>query len=145
MKSSDEKQKRKSESTDFENSKIKRSGGARPGAGRKPFTPNDDERRQVEAMAGFGVPVKEIAALVRGGIDYDTLMKYFSEEMERGRAKANAQIGKGLFQKALGGDTTAMIFWAKTRMGWREKDEAQAQSAKIDLSLYLPDNGRGNT
>lgn len=40
--------------------------------------------------------------------------------MISGKAKANGQIGKTLFQKAMGGDTTAMIWWSKTQMRWKE-------------------------
>jgi hypothetical protein len=32
-------------------------------------------------------------------------------------------VGGALFNKAKGGDTAAMIFWMKTRAGWREKNE----------------------
>jgi len=45
----------------------KKNGGARPGAGRKPFEPTDAERKQVEALSGYGVPFEQIAALVRDG------------------------------------------------------------------------------
>ena len=38
-----------------------KNGGAREGAGRKPFEPTPREREQVEAMAGFGVPYEQIA------------------------------------------------------------------------------------
>jgi hypothetical protein len=95
-------------------------GGAREGAGRPAFEPTDAERRQVEAMSGYGLPLGQIAALVRDGIDSDTLRKHFREELISGKAKANGQIGKTLFQKAIGGDTTAMIWWTKTQMRWSE-------------------------
>ena len=36
------------------------------------------------------------------------------------KIKANAKIGGTLFNKAINGDTTAAIFWAKTQMGWKE-------------------------
>lgn len=98
----------------------KKNGGARPGAGRKPFEPTDHERKQVEALAGYGVPIDHIAALVRDGIDTDTLRKHFAKELISGKAKANAQVGKTLFQKAMAGDTTAMIWWTKTQMRWAE-------------------------
>ena len=39
----------------------------------KLFVPTAEERTQVEAMAGYGVPHDHIAALVREGIDSDTL------------------------------------------------------------------------
>ena len=98
----------------------KNNGGARENAGRMPFEPTDAERKQVEALSGYGLPIEQIAVLIRNGIDADTLRKHFSEELISGKAKANGQIGKTLFQKAMGGDTTAMIWWSKTQMRWKE-------------------------
>ena len=95
-------------------------GGPQPGAGRPAFVPTDDERKQVEALSGYGLPIEQIAVLVRKGIDADTLRKHFHEELVAGKAKANGQIGRTLFQKAMGGDTTAMIWWSKTQMRWKE-------------------------
>jgi hypothetical protein len=96
------------------------SGGAREGAGRPAFAPTDKERQQVEALSGYGVPIEQIAVLVREGIHVDTLRAHFQNELISGKAKANGQIGKTLFQKAMGGDTTAMIWWSKTQMRWAE-------------------------
>lgn len=95
-------------------------GGARPGAGRPAFEPTDHERKQVEAMSGYGLPIEQIAVLVRDGIDTDTLRKHFAQELISGKAKANAQVGKTLFQKVMAGDTTAAIWWSKTQMRWKE-------------------------
>lgn len=120
-----------------------KNGGARPGAGRKPFEPTDAERKQVEAMSGYGVPFEQIAALIRDGIHVDTLREKFPAELVNGKAKANAQVGKGVFQKAMAGDTTAMIWWTKCQMGWKEpprqlehsgKDGAPIVVATIDVS-----------
>jgi len=98
----------------------KNNGGARENAGRLAFEPTDVERKQVEAMSGYGLPIEQIAILIRNGIDADTLRKHFVQELMRGKAKANAQIGKTLFQKAMSGDTTAAIWWSKTQMKWKE-------------------------
>lgn len=132
-----------------ENSAVKKeyvkkggNGGAREGAGRKSFEPTDAERKQVEAMSGYGLPIEQIAVLVRGGIDTDTLRKHFSKELIEGKAKANGQVGKTLFQKAMGGDTTAAIWWSKTQMRWKEvqaheitgKDGAPIAVATLDVS-----------
>lgn len=85
------------------------------------FVPTKEERKQVEAMAGYGVPHEQIAVLVgEDGIDADTLKKHFRKELAQGKAKANAKVGQTLFQKATAGDTTAAIWWSKTQMGWRE-------------------------
>ena len=108
---------------------VKQNGGARQGSGRKPFVATDIERKQVEAMSGYGVPFEQIAALVRDGIDIDTLRKYFSTELINGKAKANAQVGKGIFQKAMAGDTTAQIWWSKCQMGWKETQRHELTGA----------------
>lgn len=100
-------------------------GGARPGSGRKEFEPTPQERKQVEALSGYGLPQEHIAALIRDGIHLDTLKKHFMSELVAGKAKANAQIGKTLFQKALGGDTTAMIWWSKSQMKWTETQKLE--------------------
>lgn len=108
---------------DLEKSPVKKKnghGGAREGAGRKPFEPTDAERRQVEAMAGYGLPHMHIAVLIRDGINVDTLREHFSIELTAGKAKANAKVGQTLFQKATSGDTTAAIWWSKTQMGWKD-------------------------
>jgi hypothetical protein len=122
--------------------KQKEHGGARENSGRKSFEPTDAERKQVEAMSGYGLPIEQIAVLVRGGIDTDTLRKHFARELIEGKAKANGQVGKTLFQKAMGGDTTAAIWWSKTQMRWKEvqaheitgKDGAPITVATLDVS-----------
>lgn len=95
-------------------------GGAREGAGRPAFEPTDSERKQVEALSGYGLPIDQIGALIRDGISVDTLRAHFASEMQSGKAKANAQVGKTLFQKVMAGDTTAAIWWSKTQMRWAE-------------------------
>jgi len=104
-------------------------GGARPGSGRKPFAPADAERKQVEALSGYGLPIEQIAVLVRDGIDTDTLRKHFVQELISGKAKANAQVGKTLFQKVMAGDTTAAIWWSKTQMRWAETQKHELTGA----------------
>ena len=107
----------------LETSDVKKTnghGGARPGAGQPPFKPTDAERKQVEALSGYGLPFEQIAALVRDGIDADTLRKHFAQELMSGKAKANGQVGKTLFQKVMAGDTAAAIWWSKTQMRWKE-------------------------
>lgn len=100
-----------------------KNGGARPGSGKPPFVPTASERKQVETLSGLGVPVLQIATLVREGIAADTLLKHFRVELDRGKAKANAKVAQTLFQKATSGDTTAAIWWSKTQMKWSERVE----------------------
>lgn len=69
-------------------------------------------------MSAVGAKHETIAAII--GIDDKTLRKHYREELDNGSDIANAQIGGSLFTKAIGGDTSALIFWCKTRMGWTE-------------------------
>jgi hypothetical protein len=80
--------------------------------------PTDETRRMVESTSGLGLPHEQIAILV--GIDDKTLRKYYRAELDMGKAKANGQIAKTLFSKAVGGDTTSLIWWTKTQMRWSE-------------------------
>ena len=104
-------------------------GGAQPGAGRPEFDPTDAERKQVEALSGYGLPIDQIAVLVRDGIHVETLRKHFATELVSGKAKANGQVGKTLFQKVMAGDTTAAIWWSKTQMRWADTQKHELTGA----------------
>jgi len=88
------------------------------------FCPSDEQRRTVEAMVSYGIPQVDIARVV--GINEDTLRKHFRQEIDTGAARANTKVAQYLFEQATGqrGDSgaavTAAIFWAKTRMRWKE-------------------------
>jgi hypothetical protein len=89
--------------------------------GRKAHRPDPTSRRQVEAMAGYGVPELAIARVI--AIDAKTLRKHYREELDTGQIKATAKVAESLFRKATGDGSqsvTAAIFWLKTRGGWRE-------------------------
>jgi hypothetical protein len=114
-----------------------RHGGARENAGRPRFEPTDEERKQVEAMAGYGVAEAHIASLIRGGIGVSTLRERFKENLEQGRAKAHAGIGKTLFQKAMAGDVASLIWWTKTQMRWTEAPRQIELSGNISITDAL--------
>ena len=80
-----------------------------------------------EALASQGVPYRSIAAIL--SIPDATLRKYHGEAMARGHERANGEIVKTLYNKAMGGDTACLIFWCKTQLGWRDASPVQ----KVDL------------
>jgi len=84
----------------------------------EPHEPTDEKRKLVESTSGLGLPHEQIAILV--GIDDKTLRKYYRTELDTGKAKANGQIAKTLFSKAVAGDTTSLIWWTKSQMRWSE-------------------------
>jgi hypothetical protein len=83
-----------------------------------PHVPTDASKELVAQHATVGNPQAIIAQIL--GIDDKTLRKHYREELDLAGAKATADIGGTLFNKAKGGDTAAMIFWMKTRAGWSE-------------------------
>jgi hypothetical protein len=85
---------------------------------RPAYKPDDAHRRQVEAMAAYGIPEPDIARVV--AIDPKTLRKYYRDELDMGSTKANAQVAGFLFNSARNGNVTAQIFWLKTRARWKE-------------------------
>jgi|KBSMisStaDraftv2_1062788.scaffolds.fasta_scaffold212045_2 hypothetical protein len=86
--------------------------------GRRAHRPDPAQRRQVEALAAYGIPEADISGVV--GIDPKTLRKHYRDELDLGETKANAQVAGFLFSAAKNGNVTAQIFWLKTRAKWRE-------------------------
>ncbi len=113
-------------------------GGARAGSGRKPFVATDAERKQVEALAGVGLPHDQIGALLRDGVCVDVVRDNFAHELKAGKAKASAKIGQTLFNRAIGGETAALIWWTKSQMGWKEKRDIDITSSDGTMSPSAP-------
>lgn len=101
---------------------IKKNGqpAAKPGA--PAHVPTLETRKQVEGLAGLGLPHEHIAVMI-GLSDDKTLREHYELELKRGKAKANAKISGTLFNEASKGNMTAAIFWMKSQGGWREKQE----------------------
>jgi len=104
------------------------------------FEPTDDERKLVGQMCSVGIPQEQICRVVRDGIDDKTLRKHFRKELDTAKVKANAEIGGVLFNKAINGDTTAAIFWAKTQMGWRELTSLELSGGDKPITLQWADS-----
>jgi len=108
----------------------------------KTHTPTAENRIEVKTLASLGMPQEDIAAFI--GISHVTLRKHYSDELKMSAIKANATVGKYLFSLASGqalkhgathGDCrTAAIFWAKTRMGWRETNHHDHTSSDGSMS-----------
>jgi hypothetical protein len=72
---------------------------------------------RVETLASYHVSEADISLIT--GLGAEKLGEY-REAMERGRAKSYATLAQRLYQKALSGDSAALIFLAKTKLGWTE-------------------------
>ena len=89
--------------------------------GRPEFKVTSAAQKTVEAMVAYGIPERVIAGIV--GCSEPTLRKHFSAEIDQAQSRANAKVAETLYQQAIAGNTTAMIFWLKCRAGWRERQE----------------------
>ena len=104
-----------------------------------PHKPTPQTRAEVSALKSFGVPLDDISIYI--GIDRKTLSKHYGQEIATAQIKADAAVAKFLYGAASGralkdGATHAdcvrsAMFWAKTRMGWRE-------TASLELTGAAP-------
>jgi hypothetical protein len=110
--------------------------------GRPPFEPTHQQRIDVEVCVSIGHTHESIAEQM--GISVPTLLKYFRKELDSGKDRINADVGRFLSHAASGRALTdaasgatysdcvrAAMFWAKTRMGFSEKN---TQVHQFDLS-----------
>ena len=98
--------------------------------------PTEEQRLRVEQGAALGIPQENLAGLMK--IDVKTLRKHYREELDHGATKANMVIGGALFNKAKGGDTAALIFWAKTRMGFKETQVQEIKGEGVNFWGNIP-------
>ncbi|MCP3709738.1 DNA-packaging protein [Paraburkholderia sp. CNPSo 3274] len=57
----------------------------------------------------------------------------FAAALNEGSKHANARVVGALFNRCIQGDVTAIIWWSKNKMGWRDKADINANlSGKIE-------------
>ena len=107
---------------------------------------------KVEVIASMGLIDEQIAVILNISVrtlNYWKKRPEFSQALKRGKLKADFQVTQSLYKKALGGDTTACIFWLKNRQPdkWRDRQEVDApgvESALYEISnRFLPAVRRG--
>jgi len=117
---------------------------------RHPHNPTPQTKAEVAALKSFGVVQDDIATYI--GIDGKTLRKHYREELDTAQTKADANVAKFLYNAASGKAIEkgashsdcirAAMFWAKTRMQWREtgeQDAPKAQPIEITFTNSEPD------
>lgn len=95
--------------------------------GRPKWIPDKAICEQASEMASRGLTISQIADClgVSDATVYDRQNEYpeFLEAIKRGRSSGMDKITNQLFEKAMGGDNTAIIFYLKhrDRENWGEK------------------------
>ena len=105
--------------------------------------PSEEDKKLVRTLVAVGITFEDIASKL--DISSDTLVKHYKRELDDGRIDANASIAQTLFQQAKGGNTSAAIFWLKTRARWKETTahevsgpEGQPLPISIGLDFVKP-------
>jgi hypothetical protein len=110
--------------------------------GRPNFKPTHEQRKNVEVLAGYGMTLGDICALVRNPgngkpISTDTLKKYFRNELKRGKPLIDAQVTAFLMSSIIGRPMAEgvkpltdqksrahiALQYAKAKLGWGDKVE----------------------
>jgi hypothetical protein len=101
---------------------------------RRAFNPTAEQRGNVEAMIGYGIPDADICLLIKNPetgkpIDLKTLRRHFAREIATGVTKLKSLAGNRIVAAMLGRDggltdeltqAKLLMLFAETRMGWKE-------------------------
>lgn len=99
---------------------------------------------EIQRLRAQGVSVKDISSLVE--ISERSARRIYKNELEKGKSQANAAIVGKLFEMAMQGNATCLIFWAKTQLGWKEKQNEQGadiEALKRGLASAFDSVGNG--
>ena len=100
----------------------KKRGPEKGHGGRPPHEPSKVTRELVQLHSSIGTRQEVISSILE--ISVPTLEKHYRKELDEALSRANASVGGALYNKAVKDkDTTAMIFWMKTRAKWSERVE----------------------
>ena len=109
--------------------------------GRPKFVVTKEMCQKAEDYASQGLTSEQIALALGIGEStlYDKQNEFteFGEAIKRGRGRGIQRVTNKLYEKALEGDNTAMIFYLKNRAGWQDKIEKETiieQKQVIDLT-----------
>lgn len=93
---------------------------------------------EVERLASLGLTREQIALSL--GVSTSTLYnrlrddEEFAEAVKRGEAMGISAVASKLMDQINEGNTTAMIFFLKSRAGWRESSELKVESSNTKPS-----------
>ena len=87
------------------------------------FVPTERDRTFVRMATAAGITQEDMLKCIinprtENPISLETLLKHFRRELDSSFEEANAKVVASLFKSATSGDTTAAIWWTKTRMRW---------------------------
>jgi hypothetical protein len=95
--------------------------------GNPPHLVTEEMEKKVFALVAAGTPQVLIADVLE--VSVDTLHDHYGRVMRLAKAEANSKVVESLYNKAVGGDVGAAIWWTKTQLGWRETQKVEMTGA----------------
>ena len=95
----------------------------------------------LKMAAGYGMRVPQLAAIA--GVPVDVFEKRLSRDrllrraLDEGRALAELEVSKTLFEKATSGDINAIKWYEQTRTGRSSKEEVHQHNLNLDFSAAV--------
>lgn len=103
-------------------------------APKKTHKVTEETKHWVACMVRAGITHEQIARVLN--ICIVVLYKKYRDILDTELSNAVTKISNALFDKALNGDTTSMIFYLKTRGGWTETNKVEHSG---NVSFVLPE------
>lgn len=102
----------------------------------KGYVPSDKDRKDVFNMAGYGMTQIDIASVLN--VTPVTLRRHFEKQLDTAQTIKNRKVAKALYIQAVKyHNVPAMIFYLKSRAGWRSNDPVPVPAlpaAPVDYS-----------
>ena len=106
---------------------------------RPPHQATPENRKLIEAGAGWGVPLETLALHL--GITLKTLHRRYKREIVDGRARAQLKVAKTMFHMATEmHDVGALKWWTATQMKWSPAPSQVEVYSPADKPLVIQDD-----
>lgn len=103
--------------------------------GRPPHVPTEQSRERVRELAAGGARLIDVA--IDLDISDQTVLKYYRDDFRRARVKAYARVGRSIYERAIAGESWAATLYAKTQMGWSEKNKLEVENRNNNTNISL--------
>ena len=99
--------------------------------------------KDLEKLATMQCTREEIAAFVECSIS--TLKRNFDPPIKKGWDKGKRSLRRAMFDKAMRGNTTMLIWLSKNYLGMKDKVETSEEKEPLPWSYEIEENGTNNT
>jgi hypothetical protein len=100
------------------------------GTTRIEYIPTKEDTEIIEKAALAGLTYKQMAEMLE--IGEASIEKYYGDHIRKFTNGCHSNVATTIYQKAMAGDNTMLIWYSKARMGWSEKQQLEL-NGQIDV------------